>query len=737
LKHGIRIVSALLLGALSGFIAAKPSLAVTPQANTRLLDIGEVRRAPDLPITQLIVRFRDDVAAGRLSRPPTARLESMSSRAGERLLYRRPTADLSHVLRLGEPLERAAAERVVQRLQRDPLIASVEIDEYVFPFLIPTDPLWNDSRDVLWHLKAPTVARQGGANLPGAWDTSVGRNVVVAVIDSGITAHPDLDTNIIRGYDFISPDTDGGFLVANDGDGRDSNPSDPGDWIDDRDLTKSLFAGVSPCSKSNSSWHGTYVAGVIGAVTGNSAGVIGIAHESKVLAIRALGKCFGYGSDITDAIRWAAGAQPTSGSWSDLGIPTNPNPAKVVNLSLGSSSSSCSNSRQSAISAARAMGAVVVVATGNDGRATISSPANCSGVIAVTAHTVEGDKASYANHGFGTALSAPGGGSCTTSALGCLPHGSIGAPGTIWRFISSSTNDGATSPGSAAYGGRAGTSMATPHVSGVAALLFSAMPTLTVDSVRQLLTSSAREFPAGTYCFGKVDSPCGTGMLDATRALQRLSALTPSVTARANAPLVENGSTVTLTGSAAPKAGGNTNFSYRWQQTAGTSATLISSTSAQTTFTAPNGSRMSFRFTATDADGFASSSTVDVRSNGTPVLAVVPTISASAGGTVSFKVTATDPDKDTVTYAATGLPSGATFGSITGEFSWPNSSAGTFTISVTASDGLTTSAAQSITINVTAPRGGGGSFDLWTILMLALALWWRLRSRRHDTTEAP
>jgi hypothetical protein len=252
-----------------------------------------------------------------------------------------------------------------------------------------------------------------------------------------------------------------------------------------------------------------------------------------------------------------------------------------------------------------------------------------------------------------------------------------------------------------------------------------------------LLTSSAREFPAGTYCFGKVDSPCGTGMLDATRALQRLSALTPSVTARANAPLVENGSTVTLTGSAAPKAGGNTNFSYRWQQTAGTSATLISSTSAQTTFTAPNGSRMSFRFTATDADGFASSSTVDVRSNGTPVLAVVPTISASAGGTVSFKVTATDPDKDTVTYAATGLPSGATFGSITGEFSWPNSSAGTFTISVTASDGLTTSAAQSITINVTAPRGGGGSFDLWTILMLALALWWRLRSRRHDTTEAP
>lgn len=735
MKHGVRIVSALLLGALPAFMAAKPSYAASAQTNTEHLAVGTLQRTPDLPITQLIVRFREDIAAGRLSRPPNAQLESMSSRAGERLLYRRPTADLSHVLRLGEPLERTAAERLVQRLQRDPLVSSVEIDEYVFPFLTPTDPLWNDSRDVLWHLKAPTTARQGGANLPGAWDISTGRNVVVAVIDSGITTHPDLDTNIIRGYDFISPDTDGGFLVANDGDGRDANPSDPGDWIDDRDLAKSLFGGSSPCSKSNSSWHGTYVAGVIGAVTGNSAGVIGIAHEAKVLAIRALGKCFGYGSDITDAIRWAAGAQPTSGNWSDLGIPTNSNPAKVINLSLGSSSSSCSNSRQSAIFAARAMGAVVVVATGNDSRATISSPANCSGVIAVTAHTLEGDKASYANHGFGTTISAPGGGSCTTSALGCLPQGSSGAPGTIWRFITSATNDGTTSPGSSTYGGRAGTSMATPHVSGVAALLISAMPTLTIDSVRQLLTSSAREFPAGTFCFGKIDSPCGAGMLDATRALQRLTALTPTVTAQANAPIVENGSTVTLTGSAVAKAGGNTNFSYRWQQIAGASATLSSATSAQATFTAPNGSRMSFRLTATDADGFASSGTVDVRSNGTPVLAVVPTISASAGSTVSFKVSATDPDKDTVTYAATGLPSGATLGSITGEFSWPNSSAGTFTISVTASDGLTTSAAQNITINVTAPRGGGGSFDLWTVLILALALWWRLRSRRHGANE--
>ncbi len=729
------IVPILLVGALSAFLGASNSLSASPQPDVKLLAFAEPQRAPDLPITQLIVRFRDDVATGRLSRPSSSRLDSLSSRAGERLIYRRPTADLSHVLRLTEPLQRRDAERVAQRLRLDSTISSVEIDEYVFPFLTPTDPFWTDSREVLWHLKAPTVERPGGANLPEAWDTSTGRNVVVAVIDSGITTHLDLDTNIIRGHDFISGDNGGGFLVANDGDGRDADPADPGDWIDDNDLTKTVFSGgSSPCTKANSSWHGTHVAGTVGAVTGNNAGVVGIAHEGKVLVVRALGKCFGYGSDITDAIRWAAGAQPASGTWPDLGIPVNASPARVINLSLGSTSSSCSNSRQNAITAARAMGAVVVAATGNDSRATISSPANCSGVIAVTAHTVEGDKARFANHGVGTTLSAPGGGSCTTSVLNCLPQGSSGATGTIWRLITSTTNDGTTTPGAAIYAGQSGTSMAAPHVSGVAALLISAMPTLTVDSVRNVLAASAREFPAGTFCFGKVDNPCGAGMLDAARAVQRLAALAPTVTAQVNAALVENGSTVTLSGMATPKAGGNTLLSLRWQQTAGATVTLSSATSAQTTFTAPNGSRMTFRLTATDGDGFSASRSVDVRSNGTPVLAALPAISASAGNTVSFRASATDPDNDPLTYSAAGLPSGATLSAGTGEFSWPNATAGTFTVTVTASDGLVTSAPQSVSITVTASRGGGGSLDLWTLLMLIAALAWRRSLRPNRTT---
>jgi serine protease len=711
----MRIASAFLTTVLvAGLLAALP----LPLDAAPLREVTEPQRAPDLPITQLVVRFRDDLAAGRLSRPSASRLETLSTRGGVTVGYRRPTADLSHVLRLVEPLERTAAERVAQRLRLDPAVASVEIDEYLFPLLVPNDPFFGDSRDILWHLKAPTPEKPGGANLPAAWDITRGKGVVVAVIDTG--THADLDANIIRGHDFISADSDGKFLVANDGNARDNDPADPGDWIDDEDLKITLFGGGSnPCRKASSSWHGTHVAGTVAAVTNNGTGVAGIAYEAKVLAIRALGKCFGYSSDITDAIRWAAGASPASGSWSDLGIPNNPNPARVINLSLGAASTSCPASRQNAITAARAAGAVLVVAAGNDSRSVISSPANCTGVIAVTAHTLEGDKANYASYGTGTTLSAPGGGSCTTTALNCLPQGNTGAAGTLWRLVASTTNTGTTTPTGETYAGKTGTSMAAPHVAGAAALLISAMPSLLVDTVKNLLAATAREFPAGTFCAGKADNPCGAGMLDATRALQRLADLTPTVTAQANAAVVENGATVTLSGTATPKPSGNTNLTYRWQQTSGPAVTLTNGSTPQATLVTPNAARMSFRFTATDADGIAATSgAVDVRSNGTPVLALLTPITTTAGGTVSFKASATDPDGDTLTYALTGAPLNSTFNANTGEFSWPSSVAGNYTLTVTATDGTFTSAPQSLILTINAPRGGGGGIDLWWLLLL-------------------
>ena len=211
----------------------------------------------------------------------------------------------------------------------------------------------------------------------------------------------------------------------------------------------------------------------------------------------ALGKCGGNSSDISDAIRWAAGV-------SVPGVPTNTNPAKVVSLSLGGSTQSgpevCGSPERDAVNAVRAVGAVVVAATGNDGTAYIAAPSSCAGVIAVTAHTIEGDKADYANYGDSgdgangqapkntVTISAPGGG-CGTSITAST------SPACANQYVWSTLNSGTQGPANPGYAGAVGTSMATPHVAGVAGLLFSLDPSLLPDTITSLLTSTARAFP--------------------------------------------------------------------------------------------------------------------------------------------------------------------------------------------------------------------------------------------------
>ncbi len=688
------------------------------------------------PATQLIVRFRDETRSGTRVAMTVPRVDGLSRSAGTQLLYRRPMAELAHVFRLREALSQPAAQALAARLRRDPAVADVEVDELLYPQSTPNDTMYVDTVvERLWSLKAPTTLRAGGVNLPAAWQISRGKGVVVAVIDTGIFRHDDLEANIIRGFDFIGRDEPffgGGFLVANDGDGRDADPSDPGDWITAEEAAKPIFFG---CEVGDSSWHGTHVAGTVAAVGDNGLGVVGVAYEAKVLAVRALGKCFGYSSDTTDAIRWSAGAAPDGGSWDALGIPPNATPARVINLSLGASSNACPPTRQSAIDAAHAAGALVVAATGNDSALTIGSPASCRGVIAVTSHTVEGDNSSFSNVGVGTSISAPGGGQCSTAALNCLPNGTAGAVGTLYRSVLSTISDGTRGPGTdrTVFGGEVGTSMATPHVSGVAALLFSHMPTLKPDTVRSLMTASARPFPAGTYCSQQTDARCGTGMLDATRAFQRLADLAPTVTASTPTAVVRNGAAVPLNATVTAKPGASTVFTYRWQQTAGPAVTIVDTSALQTSFTAPSpGGAMSFRFTATDADGIVASRVLDLRANGLPVVAPLAALTVESGAAVSLRATATDPENDALTFTATGVPEGATFRP-SGEFSWPAATpAGAYTLSITANDGLETGAPVSVTITVNPPpRGGGGAWDLLGLGLLGSWLASRLLHRRR------
>ena len=339
---------------------------------------------------------------------------------------------------------------------------------------LPNDTYWND----MW---AMDVNAQYGIDLLAAHDLfttkAPGEDAVVAVLDTGYTAHPDLADSYIGGYDFIAD-----LENSNDGNGRDSDPSDAGDWY----------------GFYSSSWHGTHVHGTIAASKNNNAGVVGVAPGAKVLHGRVLGSWGGYDSEIALAIRWSAGLSVT-------GIPTNTNQADVINMSLGGFGP-CSSVFQSAITAARNAGTVIVVAAGNDiSNAADFAPANCSNVITVAATGPEGFRSWYSNYGSIVDVAAPGGDS------------DYGVGGEIISTL----NTGTTTPGSPTYAFYQGTSMATPHVAGVVALIRSANPTLSALQVENILRASVNIFPTDTGVSPcSTAGNCGSGLIDAQMAVQ-------------------------------------------------------------------------------------------------------------------------------------------------------------------------------------------------------------------------
>ncbi|HEY3487120.1 MAG TPA: S8 family peptidase, partial [Gammaproteobacteria bacterium] len=345
----------------------------------------------------------------------------------------------------------------------------------------------------------PENGEDGGIRAEQAWDTLIDDSgVVIAVIDSGILEHADI-TRVLSGYDFISADGPGVFFTANDGNGRDADPTDPGDAT-----SMGECGDGAPEDDQDSSWHGTLVTGLLVAQTNNAAGIAGIADQAFVLPLRALGRCGGYLSDIADAIRWAAGLSVS-------GIPANLNPADVINLSLGSTGS-CTQTEQSAINAAVNAGVVVIAAAGNEGATKISAPANCSNVIAVAATTRDGAETCYTNIGRNVDISAPGGNSDQPS-LGCTTTAADG--------IRLAGNDGTTTAGDDDYYSEIGTSFSTPMVAGAAALMKAVDDTLTPASIDAILKNTARIFPAAASDgFDDCNiARCGTGILDIQAAI--------------------------------------------------------------------------------------------------------------------------------------------------------------------------------------------------------------------------
>lgn len=461
------------------------ALALAMLAGTAVAGSGSSKSNTIDMTNRIILKYKaTGLSAAQLAGPSAAslqagiqaerqsRLQAVAARFGGNVTFLRAGGLGTQVWKLDKRMKvKEVAALAEQMAKADANIEYAEADRVMTAMAAaPNDSRWAD----MWALQTSSV----GINVLNAWDLSTGSGVNVAVIDTGYRPHVDLAANVVGGYDMIN-DT----AVSNDGNGRDSDAKDTGD-----------YTAANQCQQGDpaygSSWHGTHVAGTIAAVTNNGAGVAGIAPNAKIVPMRVLGQCGGYTSDIADAMIWAAGGTVS-------GLPTNPNKARVLNLSLGGGGA-CDTTSQNAINAARANGAVVIVAAGNENQnVSNSSPANCSGVVAVAAYGKTGARAYYSNYGTLVDIAAPGGDQSSGDANGIL----------------STLNAGTTTPGADNYAYYQGTSMATPHVAAVAALMIAAKPTLTPDEVEAKLKSSARPFVA--TCSG-----CGAGMLDAYAAVQ-------------------------------------------------------------------------------------------------------------------------------------------------------------------------------------------------------------------------
>jgi len=523
---------------------------------------GPARAADDE--ARVIVRFKpqaDSVRARALALRATraeareiaqTRATALGLRAGRRLEAGLNLDERTQVV-VASGLSSAELAR---QLAADGEVEFVAVDQRRKHMKLPNDPLFGgaavnpestvgglQTRSIdQWYLKAPAGAVASSINAPAAWELTTGAaSVIVAVLDTGIRPdHPDLAGQIVPGYDMIGFGSPGATAtaIANDGDGPDADPSDPGDWVSRADIdAKRLGADCDSSDIGNSSWHGTRVAGLIAAASNNGLGMAGVGWGLKIMPIRVLGKCGGYDSDIIAGMKWAAGiAVP--------GLPANPNRAKVLNLSLGGSGA-CGSSGvgalyRDAITQLDAAGATVVVAAGNSEGQAIGMPANCPGVITVAALRHVGTKVGFSSLGPEATIAAPGG--------NCI---NVGANQACLYPMLSTTNTGTTAPVAAddAYTGGAasvGTSFSAPIVSGIVGLMASVRSALTAAEAAQLLKSTARPFPTtggGSAADGNppqcrapsstavqdecycTTSTCGAGMVDAAAAVAAARAL--------------------------------------------------------------------------------------------------------------------------------------------------------------------------------------------------------------------
>lgn len=622
------------------------------------------------PVDQFIVGFRGE--AGSAVEERVARL---SRKSAAPLSLQRSIAGRLHVLRAARALSGTELDSTLAQLRADDQVAWVQPDARKFALAVPNDPRYGEQ----WWLRTPGAsgAWPASINAEAAWDVTTGsRRVVVAVLDTGVLFdHPDLRRasaggKILPGYDFITD-----AVIANDGDGRDADPSDPGDWVSSADKQTATFAN---CDVADSSWHGTHIAGIVGGLTNNSEGIAGIGWTNWVLPVRVLGKCSGRDSDILAAMAWSAGLPVTNGAVP----PANSTPARIINLSLGSPGT-CTPAYRELIAQLRARGVSVFAAAGNDSGAVVE-PANCPGAIAVGGVRHVGTKVGYSAHGPQVAIAAPAG-NCGQLTGPCLYP------------IVSTDNAGTTTPGAMEYDGKLGTSFSTPIAAGVAGLMIAVNPQLPPDKLLERLRAGARPFPAPDSTLlmcssasfvpdtngdwpndGQCNcdtSSCGAGLLDARGAV--LAAQAPIAAIAATNAFNTPTTPITLDARLSVAIAGASVARYQWAfvGTVPPGAIIADPNAAQTTVSFAGPGSATVRLTVTDSAG---------RSDLQTCLLSVGTAGAGVQCAVGLPLEI-PPLVDATTPPPVALP--------------PVSSGG----------------------------GGGGSLPLWLPLLLGAAFWLRRR----------
>jgi serine protease len=723
-------------------------------------ELNPVRTHPHRPsadsVQQIIVKMRS----------PGATTTHLAARVHLTMRDSRQILERMHVMRVepAEPNESVAA--TIQRLAVDPDVEYAVPDERRYLHAVPNDPLYATGGQ--WYLQGdPTTP--AAVNAQAAWDLTTGDpNLVIADLDTGVRFdHPDLvGSRLLPGYDFV-----GNVTVANDGGGRDADASDPGDWINSTDTATSQFKS---CDVQISSWHGTRTAGILGALTNNTHGVAGLNWQSKILPVRVLGKCGGFDSDILAGMMWAAGL-PVSG------VPANTNPARIINMSLGSTAA-CPQSYADVISQLTALGVLVVVSAGNEG-GTVDSPANCAGVAAIAGIRHAGTKVGFSSLGPEVTLSAPAGNCVNTISGPCV------------YSIQTTTNSGTTTPvaNDDAYTGTTittddqpkgpnlGTSFSAPIVSGIASLMLSANSNLNSCQLVARLKEGSVPFPqtsigetpqppvchvpAGSTdlqsleCICTLDGrTCGAGMANAlgavTAALRPIAAVTLPAS-------VSAGQSVALSAQNSAAATGHGISTYQWASVGKQSVTIQNATSAAAAVTAPSCGYATVQLTVTDDAGRVDTASVVLSpasatsvapanaaerscsvTTPTPLVAVCPGASSvvAGSGSQTFTASVANTPDESVTWEVNGIAGGdANVGTITtaGVYTAPAKVNGNTQVEIDAVLASDQSVMGKTSLSVTAPTqsgggGGGGVVDPLSLLGGVFAVGVALRSRLRE-----